>query len=100
MKARIFKKRKIPVDFPVLARWEAPETIFHGSLLLFVNNTDGFVIKSHPKQNHPKNHFQTGCLPINYKDDLYKDHWEILGTPEKFGLQIINNKVVGEFKEV
>ena len=94
MKARPIKRRNVPIEYPVLAEWvDDPEGI--NLIVLFTQDRIGYKIRNSPDGHcRTLNKLYGDWFPLSDKGGW--NRWKILGTPEQFGLSLVDGKIIGE----
>lgn len=93
MKSRPIKRRNAPIEFPVLAEWvDGAEGT--NLIVLMISNGLGYRIRNWNNEKHKLGELSNGWVHLTQKSEWNK--WKILGNPEKFGIYLINDKVIGE----
>lgn len=96
MKARPIIPRNAPINFPLLAKWDNGGS--KPLIVLFTADKTGYVVR--PMYNN--NSVQRGHWDDNWfslKEKYSWGCWKILGSPKDFGISLVNEKIIGEFKE-
>jgi hypothetical protein len=96
MKARPIIPRNNPLNFPLLAKWE------NGSIkpliILFVADKIGYVVRpTYDGDDFQRGHWDDSWFSL--KGKYFNGQWKILGSPNDFGISLVNEKIIGEFKE-
>lgn len=94
MKARPIKRRNVPIEYPVLAEWvDDPEGI--NLIVLFTQDRIGYKIRHSPDYHcGTLNGLSGDWISLSHKNRW--NRWKILGTPEQFGLSLVDGKIIGE----